>query len=648
MDGELLKVLASDSRRDILRLLRKRRMTLTELAAALDLKKATVLEHLKKLTDVELVKRIDDERLWVYYELTSRGGRVVNPGRTRFYLLMGVAAAALVLGGAIVGIAVLTQQGAPDTFDARTGDAASPPAGAGVSVDLRIEEGASSATRAYLLTAEDAEQLRTSSGAVVGIPLELEDARGDVARFRSLSGVPPGDYYLYVVDEEGRDNLDSLSAVRVPSLLIEAPQRAWQGLDGAVTFSLTRDGVPATGTLLLAAGDGGELPTLTLDNGTAILDSTTLDKLVPTTYVLQYLPTDSLVWISLDRTFIVSKPLDALWPLYAVEGEDATFRFAVSPPNVDPPAKVSVEADGDGVLDERGSPEVAFSHAPRDAGTLAVALGRLPPHTVEIVPDLDVTVEGGENATLQVTRAGAPVPDIAVGLGSRVLDVTDAEGRVRFAAPAPGAYELRLVQPDGTTVHRALRYDGEEFKEEPDRVHVKDTRAERVPGGVRAESVIVNEGAALEKLTVALLIDGRTVATSAVEVPADAEFPVTLEASVPLAPGEHAIGVQALSLRQPLTREQEDAPPVAASPAAPMGSADPAGHNDGTTFLSVEDPQPAPVLHEVRLEPRTTGATPATAAGPATPVPEAKTPGPGVALIVAALVVGLALARRRR
>ena len=107
IDVDLIKVLSSDTRRDILRLLGDRRRTLTELAEALDLKKATILEHLKKLVESGLIRRLDEnERLWIYYELTQRGVRLVRPGRTRFYLIMAGALAATLVIGAIVVVAL--------------------------------------------------------------------------------------------------------------------------------------------------------------------------------------------------------------------------------------------------------------------------------------------------------------------------------------------------------------------------------------------------------------------------------------------------------------------------------------------------------------------------------------------------------------
>lgn len=108
LDGVLLKVLASDTRRELLRRLADRRMTVTELARRLDLGKATVSEHLKILREAELVTRHDDPgRLWVYHDLTPRGRRLLDPperqGRVR--LLVATALLAL-LGGILVGAAI--------------------------------------------------------------------------------------------------------------------------------------------------------------------------------------------------------------------------------------------------------------------------------------------------------------------------------------------------------------------------------------------------------------------------------------------------------------------------------------------------------------------------------------------------------------
>lgn len=87
LDTESFKALSSDTRRQILKKLVKRRMTVTELAKNLDVSKSTAHEHLSRLSQAELVEKVDDDRKWVYYQLTDRGSQLLNPNtRTRILL----------------------------------------------------------------------------------------------------------------------------------------------------------------------------------------------------------------------------------------------------------------------------------------------------------------------------------------------------------------------------------------------------------------------------------------------------------------------------------------------------------------------------------------------------------------------------------
>src|SRR5438874_7164454 len=192
LDSSLLKVLAADSRRDILRLLKQRRMTLTEMSTQMGLKKATVLEHLKKLTDSGLIKRMEDERLWVYYELTRQGSRIVNPGRTRFYLIMSATAVAGLLLGGVLAVALV--HNAPHVIQAPT------PSGS---------------TSAQGTAEHDVANNAGSS-----------DVRGPTAAPAALPGVT-----------------------------LTGPATAWRGLDSNVTLGVQRDGVALDGALLLATPD---------------------------------------------------------------------------------------------------------------------------------------------------------------------------------------------------------------------------------------------------------------------------------------------------------------------------------------------------------------------------------------------------------
>jgi DNA-binding transcriptional ArsR family regulator len=77
LDEELLRVLSSNTRLEILRRLSESQMTLTDLARVLEFCKSTVFEHLKMLFEAGLVHRITG-RKWIYYRLSGRGIRVLR------------------------------------------------------------------------------------------------------------------------------------------------------------------------------------------------------------------------------------------------------------------------------------------------------------------------------------------------------------------------------------------------------------------------------------------------------------------------------------------------------------------------------------------------------------------------------------------
>jgi DNA-binding transcriptional ArsR family regulator len=96
LDRETFKALASDTRLDILKALDVRQKTVTELAKELELNKATVFEHLEKLASVDLIQKLEDDRKWVYWQLTWRGRRLLHPETITLALALSSAAASLV------------------------------------------------------------------------------------------------------------------------------------------------------------------------------------------------------------------------------------------------------------------------------------------------------------------------------------------------------------------------------------------------------------------------------------------------------------------------------------------------------------------------------------------------------------------------
>lgn len=99
---EEFRVLASDTRIDILKLLDESQYTVSDISRKLDMNKATVHEHLTKLMEVGLVKKDDSPRKWVYYRLTWKGRNLLHPERVRVMVSLGIMLAVVVLGVLLV------------------------------------------------------------------------------------------------------------------------------------------------------------------------------------------------------------------------------------------------------------------------------------------------------------------------------------------------------------------------------------------------------------------------------------------------------------------------------------------------------------------------------------------------------------------
>ncbi len=88
LDHDTFKVLASETRIGILKKLDKTRMTVTDLSKALDMSKATLFEHLEKLMKAGLIKKIKDQRKWVYYKLSWKGKKILHPERMKIAIVL--------------------------------------------------------------------------------------------------------------------------------------------------------------------------------------------------------------------------------------------------------------------------------------------------------------------------------------------------------------------------------------------------------------------------------------------------------------------------------------------------------------------------------------------------------------------------------
>jgi DNA-binding transcriptional ArsR family regulator len=99
LDRDAFKALASDTRLDILRSLDGKKMTVTELSKITNMNKATLHEHLGKLTTVGLIKRVEREgHKWVYYKLSWKGSSLLHPENNRIVVMFSATIMVLIAG----------------------------------------------------------------------------------------------------------------------------------------------------------------------------------------------------------------------------------------------------------------------------------------------------------------------------------------------------------------------------------------------------------------------------------------------------------------------------------------------------------------------------------------------------------------------
>lgn len=127
LDDKSFKALSADSRINILKSLKERRMTLSELSKKLDLEGSTIKEHCSVLVNANLIKMIDDGHKWKYYELTGKGKSIITPNlMEQVRVLIMLCFGAVLFGGilffvmsstAITGSANYSNEKAMKTFD---------------------------------------------------------------------------------------------------------------------------------------------------------------------------------------------------------------------------------------------------------------------------------------------------------------------------------------------------------------------------------------------------------------------------------------------------------------------------------------------------------------------------------------------------
>ena len=96
LDRRSFEALAVDSRVRILKSLKERRKTLSEISQEQGMSVSGVKEHLENLEAAGLIKKIDDGHKWKYYELTRKGSDIVAPKELKVWILLSASMLGLV------------------------------------------------------------------------------------------------------------------------------------------------------------------------------------------------------------------------------------------------------------------------------------------------------------------------------------------------------------------------------------------------------------------------------------------------------------------------------------------------------------------------------------------------------------------------
>ena len=102
------KVLASETRLEILKALDGKKKNLKDISNVTNLHEMTLHEHLEKLVESGFVKRHEREgHKWVYYSLSWKGASLIHPENTKVVILFSTTIIALT--GGIIGLVTIMQ-----------------------------------------------------------------------------------------------------------------------------------------------------------------------------------------------------------------------------------------------------------------------------------------------------------------------------------------------------------------------------------------------------------------------------------------------------------------------------------------------------------------------------------------------------------
>ena len=104
VDREVLKVLSTDTRMDILKILAEGKRNPSFVAKKLKKSDATIVEHLKVMEKAGLVKKTTAPgKKWVFYSLTERGTGIVSSKSRKLVIILSTSLIGIVAGVGMLG-----------------------------------------------------------------------------------------------------------------------------------------------------------------------------------------------------------------------------------------------------------------------------------------------------------------------------------------------------------------------------------------------------------------------------------------------------------------------------------------------------------------------------------------------------------------
>jgi DNA-binding MarR family transcriptional regulator len=107
LSKKMLKAIGSETRVKILKALKSRQKTQSELAKELNLKPSTILEHVEKLHSVELIEINPDyaEKKWKYFRLTKSGRKIIEGQKMSIIMMLSHISAAITVSLLVLSLA---------------------------------------------------------------------------------------------------------------------------------------------------------------------------------------------------------------------------------------------------------------------------------------------------------------------------------------------------------------------------------------------------------------------------------------------------------------------------------------------------------------------------------------------------------------